>query len=48
VPDMPADASIEAELQGYRCRFTPRLPQSREGQMQERPLPCEVIGRVSR
>lgn len=48
VADLPAGASVEAELQGYRCRFTPPLPQSAAGQKQEGPLPCEVIGGVSR
>lgn len=46
IADLPPGASIEADLAGYRCRFTPRLPGSVDGQ--EGPLPCEVIGWVNR
>jgi outer membrane usher protein FimD/PapC len=46
VADLPAGAFIEAELQGYRCRFTPRTASGALG-AQDMPLPCEVIGGAS-
>jgi outer membrane usher protein FimD/PapC len=48
VADLPPGASIEADLAGYRCRFTPSPPDSVAGSLQEGPLPCEVIGWVNR
>jgi outer membrane usher protein len=47
VADLAAGASIEAELHGYRCRFTPRTVNGADGHVQDVPLPCEVIEGVS-
>jgi len=44
IADLPAGASIEAELEGYRCRYAPPPEQAAGSQVQEGPLPCEVTG----
>lgn len=48
VEDLPPGAVIEADLAGYRCRFTRQMPQSARDQAHAGPLTCEVIGWVNR
>ena len=47
IEDLPPGTSIEAELDGYRCRFTPGAPPADAGRAHG-PLTCEVIAWVSR
>ena len=48
VEDLPPGASIVAEVNGYRCRYTPQVAKSAQNPAQSGPLSCELIGVVSR